>query len=804
MFACKGRVRGPAVVALALLIIAASTVFVMFPQGAWSAGAVDEPMREFLARPESVKGDGAHYLGWQLSPPGDYRPAPAAPSLWSTMALSTAADLTSQLPPVGNQGSQGSCVGWATSYYYKTWSEKQDHSSWNLADSRYQFSPSFVYNQINGGADNGADFQDAFSLLQAKGDVDIAEMPYNQSDWTAQPTYAQLEASRPYRIPSGWSYFWLRYTNGPFNPSNSIDNAKAWLDSGKMLVMGIPVYYDFPAFAGNPARAYYDYNGTSGLAGGHAVCICGYDDNAYPSGADADHRGGFKMVNSWGSGWNGASAGFVYLSYDFVKRYVWEAWMMGDNDPDSPGISHLSTGSGQVGQTVEINGVNFGSRRRSAGVSFNGTEAVLATFTNEKVTTVVPSGATTGPLVVRDWEGTASNPVTFTVGGGVVSPSVSSVSPAGGANDGAHAISVEGAGFAPGCQVRLAGGGAPPIEAAGENVVSGGRVDCTVDLSGAQPGERDAIVENPDGGYGTLPGGFEITSSGNDTFEPNDSIEEAYGPLAPSTTCASYIWSEGDSDWYKLNVPAGCMQLCAALESIPAGCDYDLYLYGTEGGQLASSRNASNLNESIVFNSPGAGTCYLLVESWEGSSQVDPYALAFTLALEPPAPGIDSITPTGGPRQTPVTINGHGFGAGRGTSSVRFGAVGAASGDYVSWSDERIVVRVPGGVGGRPLVRVRTGAGTSNGFYFKVTPQVSTINPIRGRAGTLVTVYGQGFGPWSSGYTCVYFGSQRAISYGGWTNNRITVRVPKKVKGKVQLKVKTAGGTSAGKPFTVY
>lgn len=709
MFAFKGRVRGPAAVALTFVIIAASTVFVMFPRGAWSAGAVDEPVREFLARPESVKGDGAHYLGWQLSPPGDYRPAPAAPRLWSAMALSSAADLTSQLPPVGNQGSQGSCVGWATSYYYKTWSEKQEHSSWNLADNRYQFSPSFVYNQINGGSDNGANFQDAFSLLQTKGDVDIAEMPYNQSNWTAQPTYAQLEASRPYRIPSGWSYFWLRYTDGPFSPSNSIDNAKAWLDSGKMLVMGIPVYYDFPAFAGNPARAYYDYNGTSGLAGGHAVCICGYDDNAYPSGADADHRGGFKMVNSWGSGWNGASAGFVYLSYDFVKRYVWEAWMMGDNGPDSPGISHLSTGSGQVGQTVEINGVNFGSRRRSAGVSFNGTEAVLATFTNEKVTAVVPSGATTGPLVVRDWEGTASNPVTFTV-----------------------------------------------------------------------------------------------TSSGNDTFEPNDSIEEAYGPLAPANTCASYIWSEGDSDWYKLNVPAGCTQLCAALESIPAGCDYDLYLYGTEEGQLASSRNASNLNESIVFNSPGAGTCYLLVESWEGSSQVDPYALAFTLALEPRAPGVDSITPTGGPRQTPVTINGHGFGAGRGTSSVRFGAVGAASGDYVSWSDERIVVRVPGGVGGRPQVKVRTGAGTSNGVAFKVTPQISTINPVRGRAGTLVTVSGQGFGSWSSGYTCVYFGSQRAISYGGWSNNRITVRVPKKVKGKVQLKVKTAGGTSAGKPFTVY
>lgn len=790
--------------ALALLLVAASASMVMPLGTAGRARAAGDDLSEFLSSPGAVNGDGTHHLGWRRSPPGEYRMTPTAPKLRTAMALGASADLSSQLPPVGDQGNQGSCVGWATSYYYKTWSEKQEHSGWSLADNQHRFSPSFMYNQINGGSDNGANFQDAFNLLQSKGNVDIAEMPYNQGNWTTQPTSAQLEAAKPYRIPSGWTNFWLRYTDGPFNPPNSIDNAKAWLDSGKMLVMGIPVYYDFPGFGGSPARAYYDYNGSSSMAGGHAVCICGYDDNINPGGADADRRGGFKMVNSWGAGWNGASAGFVYLSYDFVKRYVWEAWTMGDNAPDSPSISHLSASSGQAGQAIEIDGGNFGAMRRAAGVSFNGTGATQVTFTNEKVTAVIPTGAATGPLVVRDWEGTASNSVNFTVVSGGSAATVSSVSPNTGADDGMVALSVTGSNFASGCQVRLTGDGVPEIEATGENRVSAGQVDCTVDLTGAEPGARDIIVANPDTQYGVLPGGFTVTAAGSDSYEPNDTMGAAYGPLAPGVAYSSFIFSEGDVDYFSLNVPEGCARLTATLESLPAGCDYDLYLYDASGDEMAGSYNGSNADEALELESPAPGVYYLQVTPYDGYSRTDPYALGFSLVQAPPRPAIERLSPGGGSRQTPVTIYGSNFGTARGASRVTFGSVAAGSSDYLSWENARVVVRVPGGAGGKPAVKVTTGAGTSNGVAFSVIPQISTINPTRGRAGTLVSIYGQGFGTWSSGHTCVYFGSQRAISYACWSNGRISVRVPTKATGTVRLKVKTAGGTSAGKPFTVY
>lgn len=542
-------------------------------------------LRQFLSEPAAVRGDGVHRLGFQLSPDLNYAQTPTAPLLRLGTPLGASVDLSGQLPPVGDQGQQGSCVAWATSYYYKSWSEKLEHTSWSLSDTTHQFSPSFVYNQINGGVDNGSNFDDAFTLMQNKGDVDIAELPYNQNNYTNQPGAMQLQEAKPYRIPSGWTSFWNRSVYGPYSPANDITNAKAWLASGKLLVLGIPVYNDWPDYGSNPSKTLYDYNGSSSLAGGHGVCVVGYDDNINPSGSDADHRGGFKMVNSWGPSWNGN--GFVYLSYDFVKRYVWEAWTMGDNSPDTPSISNLSKSAGNAGDTVQINGANFGGLRRSAKVTFNGVSASGLTWTNERVTATVPQGATSGPVAVHDWEGTASNSVQFTVGGG----------------------------------------------------------------SGA--------------------------------------------------------------------------------------------------------------------------------------------------------PAVNGISPSGGVKQTRVTITGVNFGATRGTSYVSFGSTPLASSEYSCWSDTYISCRVPVTTGGKVAVTVNVSGLKSNGVNFLIRPLISTFNPTGGRPGTVVTIYGQSFGSWVSRKTLVYFGSTSGVQYLTWTNNKIRVRVPSVRRGAVTLKVTTAGGTSPSKSFIV-
>jgi len=779
---------------MAILLVFALCAAIV-PLMAGGASAAGSDVRTFLESPTAIQGDGTHHLGFQLAPQAQYAGAPPAPITYGGAPLGAAADLSSQLPPVGNQGQQGSCVAWATSYYYKTWSEKQEHTGWSLSNAQYEFSPSFMYNQINGGHDYGSSFTDAFNLLQTKGDVDISEFPYSQGNYTNQPSAAQLEAAKPYRIPSGWYSFWNQYNDGPYNPPNSITNAKSWIASGKPLVMGIPVYNDFPNYGGNPRSTYYDYNGSATMAGGHGVCICGYDDNINPGGADADHRGGFKMVNSWGSSWNGN--GYVYLSYDFVKRYVWEAWVMADNGPDTPQVTSLGAGSGAVGSSLVINGQNFGSSRRNARVSFNGTKATQITFTDARVTATVPAGATSGPVVVCDWEGTASNGVAFTVTGSgppPTSPTVTSVSPSEADNSGTVALSVSGSNFVSGCQVTLGKSGMATVQATGESLVDAGRVDCNVDLTGVTAGACDIVVTNTDSSAAKLAGGFTVTQAGGtgDSYEPNGSFAEAYGPLQAGVSYRSYVWTDSDEDFYQVDVPAGSTGLVASLSNIPANCDYDLYLFDGQNQLVESSTASGNADESLSGVGLAAGTYYLEVTPWAGSSQTQAYSLRFTARV---APRISGISPQQGPTGRRVTITGTDFGATCGSSHVSLDSLVLASADYSSWSNMAITFNVPSSASGEVDLSVTTKGGTSNSVRFSVNPLVTTYSPQTGEPGTTVTITGAGFGPsreasgggaGSVSYVC--FNGTPATSYDSWTNVRIVCEVP--------------GGASAG-PVTV-
>ncbi|MBN1288166.1 MAG: hypothetical protein JXA49_00820, partial [Actinobacteria bacterium] len=210
-------------------------------------------------RPEPVSGaTGGLVDGFELSKPDAGLKADSQ-RLASGLPMKSAANLTAYAPPIGNQGNQGSCVGWATAYYYKTWYEKAEHTQWDLNNSMYQFSPSFVYNQINDGMDSGATFQDAFQLMENSGCVDLLEFSYD-GDYLKQPNGNQKEAAEQYRISGDWNYFFAEYMwahdyGGSYN--HDISGIKSWLNSGKPLVMGIPIYNDFPGINGNPSSGYY-------------------------------------------------------------------------------------------------------------------------------------------------------------------------------------------------------------------------------------------------------------------------------------------------------------------------------------------------------------------------------------------------------------------------------------------------------------------------------------------------------------------------------------------------------------------
>ncbi|MFZ0391968.1 MAG: choice-of-anchor D domain-containing protein, partial [Calditrichia bacterium] len=207
------------------------------------------------------------------------------------------------LPPVGNQGSQGSCTAWAVSYYFKTHQEASE-KLWDTSLPEHQCSPAFIYNLINGGEDGGSFISDAFLALEDFGAGTMADMPYNAGNFTDWPGERAFENGMPFRTQA--TYFISTTSN------YGISQIKSVLSTGKVLVIGISVYPNFD----NISSYNYTYcvnDVTGGVRGGHAVTIVGYDDSKVTS----DGVGAFRMINSWGTNWG--QQGYWWMSYEAVK-----------------------------------------------------------------------------------------------------------------------------------------------------------------------------------------------------------------------------------------------------------------------------------------------------------------------------------------------------------------------------------------------------------------------------------------------------------------------------------------------------
>src|SRR5579859_1351637 len=103
----------------------------------------------------------------------------------------------------------------------------------------------------------------------------------------------------------------------------------------------------------------------------------------------------------------------------------------GGGGGNTPYISGLSVASGPVGTAVTITGSHFGATQGSSTVTFNGTAASPTSWSDTSISVPVPTGATTGPVVVTVG-GVASNGSTFTVTSSSSSPNISSLSPSSG------------------------------------------------------------------------------------------------------------------------------------------------------------------------------------------------------------------------------------------------------------------------------------------------------------------------------------------------------------------------------------
>jgi hypothetical protein len=223
--------------------------------------------------------------------------------------LPDVASLLPYAPKRLNQGQQGSCVAWASSYACRTILHSQLTGQ---NPTQAAFSPSYLYNQIKLEGCQGAYIKTAMEALTNNGNLPMSQFPYTDESCNKVPNSSEIAAGQKYKI-RGFN----RLSKDGEDYRVNMLAIKQNIAAGNPVVIGMQVGGSFMQnMMGKdvwiPNDADYDMRGF----GGHAMCVIGYDD--FKNG------GAFQIMNSWGEEWG--SNGVAYVRYKDFDHFVVEAY----------------------------------------------------------------------------------------------------------------------------------------------------------------------------------------------------------------------------------------------------------------------------------------------------------------------------------------------------------------------------------------------------------------------------------------------------------------------------------------------
>jgi C1A family cysteine protease len=257
-----------------------------------------------------MKTPAASKLGrrYDLRPGQDTHRLKSAHVLTAHNVISTGApcDWRPMVPPVRDQGQEGSCFAFATAalkeFNCARWS-KLSHAIGSY------LSPAYISwrTRLAEGTfpeDSGAALPDAMAVLQAWGACPEAFLPYSADP--AQKGNAQSDvAARPYRV------------HVPCAVRMTADDLAAVLSSGRAVAIGFEVHESFEETG--PDGMVPGVQPGEGVLGGHAVLAVGWEMR--------EGRRLFVIRNSWGKDWG--DAGHCYWP-DSYLHHAFDAWTTAD------------------------------------------------------------------------------------------------------------------------------------------------------------------------------------------------------------------------------------------------------------------------------------------------------------------------------------------------------------------------------------------------------------------------------------------------------------------------------------------
>ena len=174
-----------------------------------------------------------------------------------------------------------------------------------------------------------------------------------------------------------------------------------------------------------------------------------------------------------------------------------------------------------------------------------------------------------------------------------------------------------------------------------------------------------------------------------------------------------------------------------------------------------------------VIAADGVAPADIVAASSPGEIRASTNAAIRTTAT---SPRVLSLSRYWGSPGSVVTMTGQHFGRVPGASWV---TCGGAKAKLVSWSDTRIVFKVPSGMLKQGYIGIVKSKRPSNGLYYSPfnPPAITSITPREGAPGTTVTLKGRNFGKRQRDGWVTFAGSTAQVA--SWSDTAISVIVPR-------------------------